>query len=406
MLTRLHERATVGEQVFTKLPQDGQASQQAVDARSGETGRSRQLPSAGRLARRVVGSSLLEALAAPHGVDRYVELVLPGFSLRDPRAEVVAVRYPTPNSLTLRLRPNELWHGFRAGQFVSLSVEIDGVRRTRCYSPALSEHARAELELTIRVHPEGLVSGYLRANARPGTVVELAQADGEFVLARTRPEHLLLISGGSGITPVMSMLRTLCDEGHDAPVTFLHFARREHEVAYSAELQELARSRPNVRLAFVYTRERTGGADRHLSRAQLRRVDRRYRQAEVYVCGPPGLIATTRALWASDGHPERVHSESFLPTRVVASPGEAHGCVRFAASRIELAGEAMTLLEHAEKAGLTPAYGCRMGICHTCTCRKLTGQVRNVNSGELSSCEQEDIQICSSVPVGDVELDL
>lgn len=246
-------------------------------------------------------------------------------------------------------------------------------------------------------------------------VVELAQPAGDFILATPRPERLLLISGGSGITPVMSMLRTLCDEGHNAPVTFLHYARHRHDVAYRAELEELAERHRNVRLAFVYTRERAGVLHGHqphpephgqLARAQLRALDRRYREAEVYVCGPPGLIASTRALWASDGLQEHVHSESFLPTRVPATPTESHGSVRFASSDVEIAGAAMTLLEHAEQAGLTPAYGCRMGICHTCTCRKLSGQVRNVNSGELSSGEENDIQICVSVPVGDVELDL
>lgn len=80
--------------------------------------------------------------------------------------------------------------------------------------------------------------------------------------------------------------------------------------------------------------------------------------------------------------------------------------MRFAASAVEIAGGGMTLLEAAEHAGLAPAYGCRMGICHTCTCRKLSGQVRNVTSGELSSREAQEIQICVSAPVGDVELDL
>ena len=360
-----------------------------------------------RLARRLAGSSLLEALTAPHGVERYLELVLPGFSLHELRAEIVEVRRRTPGSVTLRLRPNELWRGFHAGQFVSLTVEIDGVRRTRCYSPASSQHAGdGELELTVRSHPEGLVSQYLRENARPGMVVELARPDGDFVLGTPRPERLLLISGGSGITPVISMLRTLCDEGHDAPVTFLHYACHERDVPYRAELDELHRRHPNVRVAYVYTREPGGRAHGHLTRTQLHTIDRHYRQAEVYVCGPPGLIAAARALWARDGHEERVHSESFLPPRLLMTPGEVGGSVRFAASGVEVAAANMTLLEQAEQAGLSPAYGCRLGICHTCTTRKLAGQVRNVFSGELSSCEEQEIQICVSVPCGDVELAL
>jgi stearoyl-CoA 9-desaturase NADPH oxidoreductase len=433
--------AIFSEQMFTRL-----LSGPFLQAPSQHS--QRRAPAVRRLlVRRLAGSSLLEALAAPHGVDRYLELVLPSLSLHDLRAEIVEVRRSTPTSVTLRLRPNEVWQGFQAGQFVSLAVEIDGVRRTRCYSPASSQHAGdGELELTIRAHAQGLVSQYLRDNAHPGMVVELAQAGGDFVLPPTRPERLLLISGGSGVTPVMSMLRTLCDEGHEAPVTFLHYARHERDVTYRVELEELAGRHPNVQVVYVYTREaqpksasagalraepagtppakpadrqltepdsklrgrklRGGKLHGHLTRGQLRAVDSRYREAEVYVCGPPGLIEATRTLWAQDGHEERVHSESFLPPRLLTTPGETSGSVRFAASGVETPSDGITLLEQAEQAGLAPAYGCRMGICHTCTCRKLAGTVRNINSGELSSYEEEEIQICVSVPAGDVELDL
>jgi ferredoxin len=189
-------------------------------------------------------------------------------------------------------------------------------------------------------------------------------------------------------------------------VTFLHYARRARDVAYGAELGELARHHRNVSVACVNTRERGGRLRGHLSRAQLRAVDRDYRQAEVYVCGPPGLLRATRALWADDGQEHRVHSESFLTPRLVARPDEVGGRVLFAVSGLEVGSNGVTLLEQAEEAGLSPAYGCRMGICHTCTTHKRGGHVRNVNSGELSSCEEEKIQLCVSVPAGDVELEL
>jgi stearoyl-CoA 9-desaturase NADPH oxidoreductase len=364
-------------------------------------------PAAKRLARRLAGSGLLEALATPHGVDRYLELIMPRLSLHDLRAEILDVRRPTPRSATLRLRPNGLWRGFQAGQFVSVTVEIDGIRRTRCYSPANSQHTpRGELELTVRSHSHGLVSQYLYEEAHPGLVVELAQADGDFTLGASRPERLLLISGGSGITPVMSMLRTLCEEGHGGPVTFLHYAPRERDIPYRYELEELAARHPNVRIAYVCTREPGGGPRGRLTRAQLRALEPSHLEAEVYVCGPPSLIAATRTLWSREGLQERVHSESFLPPRPPARVGESGGSVSFAASGVEVPSDGGTLLEQAERAGLSPAYGCRMGICHTCTCRKLAGTVRDLNSGELSSGEEQEIQICVSVPVGDVELAL
>lgn len=380
----------------------------AAPARTGLAG----VPAARRLARRLAGSGLLEALTAPHGVDRYLELLQPSLSLHDLRAEILDVRRPTPGSATLRLRPNGLWRGFNAGQFVSMAVEIDGVRRTRCYSPASSQHAPGgELELTVRSHSHGLVSRYLHEHARPGTVVELAQAAGDFTLPASRPERLLLISGGSGITPVMSMLRTLCDEGHGAPVTFLHYAPRERDIPYRSELEALSARHANVRVAYVCTREpgtpKPGSAPSgHLTRAQLRVLEPAHLEAETYVCGPPSLIAATRALWSREDLQERVHSESFLPPRPAARTGEKGGSVRFTASGLEVPSDGGTLLEQAERAGLSPAYGCRMGICHTCTCRKLSGAVRNLTSGELSTHEEQEIQICVSMPAGDVELDL
>ncbi len=368
----------------------------------------RGIPSPRSLVRSVASSSLLGALTAPHGVDRYLEIVRPSLSLADLRAEIVHVRRQTTDSVTLRLRPNAPWQGFAAGQFVGVTVEVDGVRRTRCYSPASSAHADdRHLELTLRAHPHGLVSRHLREVTRPGLVVDLAPADGHFVLPRVRPDRLLLVSGGSGITPVLSMLRTLCDEGHADPVTFLHYARSERSVTYRSELAAIVARHPNVRVVHVYTRERPSGRARgHLTRARLQALAPGFLGAPAYVCGPPALIEGVRELWAAVGAEDRVHSESFLPVRIAPPADGVSGTVRFRSSALETANSGATLLEQAESAGLRPRHGCRMGICHTCTCRKLAGQVRNVHTGELSSVEEEDIQICSSVPAGDVELDL
>jgi ferredoxin-NADP reductase len=341
---------------------------------------------------------LLDALAAPHGVDRYLELVRPRWSLRDARAEVVDVRHPTPGSVTLTLRPNGSWRGFQAGQFVPVSVEIDGVRQTRCYSPASSALARGgRLELTIRAHEHGLVSRHLKAHARRGMVVGLGEAGGDFVLPDVSGP-VTLISGGSGITPVMSMLRTLVDADDRRPVTFVHYAPGAGDVVYADELAAFARRRANVRVLIAYTRERGADLSGHLC---TEHVDALEPGGPAYVCGPPPLLDAVRDLW-----PGPVHSESFVPPTLVVPNGTAEGQVRFLGSGREAPNSGQVLLEQAEAAGLTPEFGCRMGICHSCTCQKLAGSVRNVLTGEISSSEEEPIQICVSVPAGDVALDL
>ena len=147
-----------------------------------------------RLSRRLLGSSLAEALATPHGVDRYLELVRPSWSLREVRAEIEDVRHSTPDTVTLGLRPNANWRGFRAGQYVRLGVEIDGVRRTRCYSLAGSQHAGPNrIEISVKAHADGLVSRFLKDRAEPGMILGLSEAD-ERVPGRAR--------GASGSTTI------------------------------------------------------------------------------------------------------------------------------------------------------------------------------------------------------------
>ena len=382
--------------MYTETP----PTHQNIRRRSRPSTRSRRA----HLGHRILGSGFVEALAAPHGVDRYLELIRPGWSLHELRAEVTEVRHPAPDSVTLTLRPNHLWAGHQAGQFVRLTVEIDGVRRSRCYSPAGSAHRPDGLiELTVRAHPRGLVSRYLHDHASPGMTVSLGPAGGDFVLPDTRPEEIALISGGSGITPVMSMLRTLLDEGYDGRIAFLHYARTLDRIPYARELERIAAREPAVTVAFAATRSATAGTlTGHFREEHLRAAGADAARTETYVCGPPGLIDAVRA--AAD--PSRVHTESFLPPAATSATGDAVGAVSFARSGVEAANTGSTLLEQAEAAGLKPAHGCRMGICHTCTCRKLAGSVRNVVTGEVSSAEDEDIQICVSVPAGSVALNL
>jgi ferredoxin-NADP reductase len=251
---------------------------------------------------------------------------------------------------------------------------------------------------------------------RPGTIVHLGPAQGDFVLPERRPERLVLISGGSGITPVLSMLRTLCHEGHDGEIAFLHYARTAADFLYRAEVEALAVAHPNLRVEYVATREggtagEAGGTagearGRHVSAEAIAQLlpGADPDEAHAAVCGPPALIDAVSEIYADA--PERLFTETFTPPKITVSGEAAQGTIRFLRSdRVAEIG-AGTLLEQAESSGLTPAFGCRMGICHTCTCRKSAGAVRNVLTGEISDEEDEDIQLCISVPAGDVALEI
>lgn len=347
---------------------------------------------------RLLRSPLVDLLTGPHGVDRYTELVEPTWTLGDARAKIVEVRRQTPRSVTLTLQPNAAFAAgpaLRAGQHVNLTVEVNGRRQTRCYSPANAE-GTSLLELTIGVHDEGRVSQYLFRHARPGMVVGLDGVGGDFTLPALRPRRVLFVSGGSGITPVLSMLRTLVaeDPDPDREITFVHYARTPDEACYRAELDAM----PGVRVLHGYSRSPEAGDLTGYFGAG--HVDSMPEPDAVYVCGPPALVDAVRELFPDAAF------ESFVPP-VFAVPDEASGgTVAFADSGIDVLDDGRSLLEQAEAAGLTPESGCRMGICHTCTRRKTSGAVKNLVTGAVSTADEEDVQICVSVPVGDVELAL
>jgi stearoyl-CoA 9-desaturase NADPH oxidoreductase len=349
------------------------------------------------LTRRVRRSPLLELLTGPHGVDRYTELVDPTWTKADARAKVIAVRRQTPRSVTLTLQPNHAFTGFRAGQHINLTVEIDGRRRTRPYSPASAEGS-SYIELTIGRHDGGLVSTYLCDHARPGMVVGLASVGGDFTLPggppSTRPRRILFVSGGSGITPVMSMLRTMRNEGSDREVAFIHYARSAQEACYADELAAMS----GVRVLHGYTRDGqgdlTGYFDAEHLAAAMPAPD------AVFVCGPQALVDAVRA------HCPEALSESFVPPVFTPSSETSGGRIAFTDSGVESIDDGRPLLEQAEAAGLTPESGCRMGICHSCTRRKTSGVVKNLITGAMSNAEAEDVQICVSAPVGDVDIAL
>jgi ferredoxin-NADP reductase len=344
----------------------------------------------GAIARRLLRSQLVDLMVGPHGIDRYLELVGRTLTVFDARAEVVAVAHQTDRTVTLTIDPNRAFTGFRAGQFVRVGVEIDGRRYTRNYSPTISEHDVHLLELTITVREGGTVGTYLREHARPGLLLHLSDASGDFLMPSSRPAHLALVSGGSGVTPTIAMLRTLISEGHAGQIDFVHYARTAADWLYKPQVEAIAAEHPNVHPVFVATRE--GG--QHFG------ADTLDSGAHVLVCGPPELIESVQT-----HHPSAV-AETFSPPTLNLTGEAAEGTVRYLNSDLSAPITEGTLLEQAEASGLTPEYGCRMGICHGCTCTKTAGTVKNILTGEVSDEEGVEIQICISVPVTDVALNL
>ncbi|MBF6222656.1 ferredoxin reductase [Nocardia abscessus] len=368
--------------------------------------------------------NLVQTLTSPHPLDRYLELVRPTLTVRDMRAEITHVRRSAPGSVTLTLRPPRQWKGHVAGQYVQIGVVIDGVRHVRCYSPVNPEGGRdRRIQLTVKAHPDGLVSQYLYRHAAAGMVVDLTPADGVFRLPEPRPERVLLISGGSGITPVLSMLRTLAAEDHPGEVVFLHYAKSPAVLPHRAELDAIARRHRNFRIELRYPHRIQDVAPRvdpdapwvdlapvkgggYFDYDELERVAPWFAAAQTYVCGPQSLMDAVRTIYQAEQLEDRLHTEEFTIALAPVDAAEAHGTVNFSASGVSARNDGATLLEQAESAGLSPEYGCRMGICFSCTAVRRSGCTRNLRTGETDSDPDQPIQLCINAPVGDVEVDI
>ncbi len=362
------------------------------------------------LGRGILRSRAVAALASPHGVDRYLEQVNPMWAAHEVRARIVEVRRETAGAdtapvATLTLQPTATWRGHRAGQYVQVGVDLPGSakRMTRCFSISSAASAPGErFTLTIRAHHEGQVSNFLVNHAQPGHIVHLSQADGEFTLpgspSTPSPYPLLFITGGSGITPAMSMVRTLLRDGYDGranrKVTFLHFARSPEDQIFADELAEIAEADNDIEVHLRY-------GEQIFSEFELRRLVPDYLTTDTWACGPGAMVDLISTAYADSA---KLRLEFFKPPRV--SAGTVEGEVAFTRTGQTAANTGQSLLEQAEALGLKPESGCRMGICFSCVTTKTEGTVRNILTGEESSLPDEDIRICVSAPQGDCTIDL
>lgn len=361
------------------------------------------------LLRSRAAGALIDPLVSPRSLDDFLELVDPCWSRAEVRARVLRVRRETSEVTSLWLEPNDNWRGHRAGQHVSLGVRVDGVRHTRSFTLSAAPTAGAPLRVTIKAHPEGRVSSWARDHARPGDVVSLSQAQGEFVLPDPLPPKLLFVSGGSGLTPLVAMSQALLQARYAGSLRWLHFEREELPLA--SEIETLIAALPDARFERVHTgRERSSTAPRHLDVAQLEALESDWADFVPHVCGPRPLLQAVRAAFATQGLEGRVRFERFQldwpDTPAPVPPGTAPTLSFDKSGRTHLGRTDLSLLQQAEQAGLQPKHGCRMGICHSCTCKKRSGTVRNVLTGQSSSARDEAIRLCIHIPLSDVSLDL
>jgi stearoyl-CoA 9-desaturase NADPH oxidoreductase len=346
----------------------------------------------------------LSALSTPLLVDDYLEMVNPLWSTRELRGRVVEVRRETPTAATVLIKPGYRWPGHRPGQYLRIGLDIDGVRHWRAYS-LTSDPYREDglLSITVKTVDAGKVSPYLVSHARAGTIVGLGGVEGDFVLPEPPPERLLFISAGSGITPIMSMIRHLSHYEELGDAVLLHSARHTDDVIFGPELRELARHHDGFRLHEQLTRERG-----RMGPGDLERLCPDWRERETYLSGPGDMLDAFTEHWERHGNVERLHTERFQPKLGLGEAGAGEGGpIRFLKSEADAESDGqMPILVAGEEAGLELPYGCREGICHTCVGELRSGRVRDLRNGQVYGEEGEMVRTCISAPEGPVEIDL
>jgi ferredoxin-NADP reductase len=314
------------------------------------------------------------------------------------RARIVAVRAETSDAATVVLRPATPWPGHRAGQNVRLGVDVDGVRHWRSYSLTSRADAEGTISVTVSAVAGGIVSTHLVRDARSGDVVGLEGPEGDFVLPAELPAQSLFVTAGSGITPVIGMLRTSLHELDD--VVVVHSARSPQDVLFARELRWWAR-RGLLRLV-----ERHTSVDGRLAPEDLEALVPDIARRSTWVCGPNGLVDGVAGLFADRGWSQRLHVERFRPVLAPVGDGGTATFVR-AGLDVEVDG-ATSLLDAGEAAGVLMPSGCRMGICFGCVVPLAEGTVRDLRSGDLTTAAPGEtvlVQTCISSAAGACRVD-
>lgn len=350
----------------------------------------------------------VEAATHPLLPADYMDLFAPLRSGADLRGRIEQVIPETPDAATVVIRPGADWAGHKPGQYLRLGIDVDGVRLWRAYSLTHGPRRDGRISITVKAVPDGIVSNFVVHEARPGTLVHLEQAEGEFVLP-TDGGKFLFVTAGSGITPVIGMLRNLypsTDSGVLQParsasydITVLHVARSRPDSIFIQDLEAL-HAAGAIRLVPRYD-------DQHgiLDVNEIDEIIPDIAGRHTFACGPAGLLDALETHHDRNGIPLTI--ERFRSSRV--EPGDG-GTIAFESGTTIEADGATAILDAAEEAGVLMPSGCRMGICFGCVLPLKEGSVRDLRNGEVTTAVPGEsgaikVQTCITAAAGSCHFD-
>jgi len=321
------------------------------------------------------------------------------WTLRRPLVRLVGRTSASADAVTLQLQPNRHVGGLLPGQHVNLGVELDGRVTTRSYSPTVLDNGH--LAITVKAIPGGKVSQHLARTAAIGDVFSVGPGFGDMTVALS-PQRLVLLAGGSGITPMRSLLRQLDKQPLQAPVDLVYWVRRQEELCFIDELQAMAARQPGFKLHTALTRDAATPAPR-VDSFDFSGFDQ-LAGARVLACGPAGFVDAAKARLGA--HVASFEGEAFsMPVLPELEQGSVQVELLRSGRSLSIA-RGTSLLTALEAAGIQPASGCRMGLCNTCVCTKVSGITRHTLTGDHASEPSIPLKLCVNSASTDLTLEL
>ena len=317
---------------------------------------------------------------------------------------------------------------FSPGQFITLELAIGGETISRCYTISSAPTRPHSISITVKRHPNGIVSNWLHDNINIGSKIAAFGPNGEFTTADLKAEKYLFLSAGSGVTPLMSMTRAFHELAENQDVVFIHSARSPDDIIFRKELDLIAFNQPKFHAAYIC--EQITDALRspsdlsnmlagRLTLEALTQLVPDFKSREIFTCGPAPYMAAVRTILGAAGFDmAHYHEESFtfdaLPnsvqaTETAAKPASSHDgaafSVQFTKSERTLdCGANEFVLDAALKSGLRLPFACSKGVCGTCKSKLLSGKVDMKHGGGIRQREIDAgmILICCSKPLSDL----
>ena len=375
----------------------------------------------------------------------------PFWSLTIPKLRLIARYELSDDLIALQFETNHAFRqqafkaseGWQGGQYLNLRVFIDGVYHQRSYSiVGLADQSLWWYEdkdkaaksprhtVTIAVKPQGVVSHYLTKQLPLASIIDTSLPLGSFTLAKTNLDHrepnhgkpnpLLFVAGGSGITPMLGLITQALASSHQ--ITLLHYSRTQL-AQLQHQWQLLSERYPAFSYHLIHTESPATylAGERYLSTDALLSLNLPLADSKIFACGSQALLAGLYkavdeiSVLQNIQLRDNIIIENFgsaLPDfagdsdQAIANGRQTESHTVYLRSRQRQFDSDTTLLVAAENADIRLAYGCRQGICQLCRCNKVSGTVKNIQTGKISSDGYESIQTCISVTMTDVVLDV